>query len=272
MVLNSIWRQGCVFVLTIFVLCPAALAGKLDDFEQEVIKGEDRPPDPPPVYDPCTAGDPRCHHTHHHEDEDKDGFLYLIFAGLGFGGAASWARLDETETQNEAFADLEPRRSGDILIPFARVDLGYQDVDTHIEAYDIRGEAGYGPFAIQARKTLFKEEEPQDELELIQVHALYRMSLGNRLEVDLGMGSMRLKGDADNSGFSFTTPIQFYPIKHLGFEFRPAWSTINNVNIGDYDVALVGSWRFVSVRGGYRRLKAGSQVLDGPQAGLSLHW
>lgn len=271
----SILLQGRVLILAAIVLFPPSPAGTLDEFEQEVIKGEEHPSDPPPAYDPCTGGDPRCHHTHPSrtdDDNDDDGFLSLVFGGLLVGGDASWARVQDARRHNEAFADLEPRRPGDILIPYARLDLGYQDVDATVDARDIRGEIGYGPFAVQARRTLYEEQAPQDKLELIQIHGLYRMSLGNHVEVDLGMGSMRLKGNADNSGFSVTTPILIYPVKHFGIEVRPAWSSINNVNVGDFDVALVGSRRFVSVRGGYRRLKAGSQVLDGPQAGVSVHW
>lgn len=52
-------------------------------------------------------------------------------------------------------------------------------------------EAGFGPVGMHARHTIHDEENPDDELELINWHLLYRMSLGPYVEIDLGVGALR---------------------------------------------------------------------------------
>ena len=164
------------------------------------------------------------------------------------------------------------RKHGEALVPFLRLDTMYQEVETDVTARDYLIIVGYGAVGFQVRSTVYEEKEPPDKLRLAEYHALYRMSLGNHVEIDLGAGAMVLKGIQENSGFSVTVPVLIHPSDHYGFEFRPVWSSINENDIQDFDVAVLFGWRYVSVKAGYRWVRSPHQSLDGPEMGVSLRW
>ena len=58
----------------------------------------------------------------------------------------------------------------------------------------------------------------------------------------------------------------------LGAEFRPSWAEIASTSLTDYEVSLRFGGRFVSIRAGYRWLKAGRVSLDGPVLGASVYF
>lgn len=208
--------------------------------------------------------------------------FYGVVGGVFYGGAASWARVtqnpaperqDEDDgTRDGEAIEVGPRRPGEALIPFARLDMGYQFVESGVSALDIRAEAGYAMAAVQVRRTDYREREPKDDLATTAIHALYRMSFGNSFEMDIGLGALVLQRDGSRSGFSFTLPFLIHPSDHFGIEFRPAWSDLGGSTIQDYDVAILGGWRHVSARAGYRWVRAGIAHLDGPEVGVSVRW
>ena len=91
----------------------------------------------------------------------------------------TWERIDPPESKRRVERERRsrsptPRRAGEALIPFARLDLAYQNVEGDVESWDTRIEGGYGPLAGQLRWTRFFEVQPADDLTLLQAHALYR--------------------------------------------------------------------------------------------------
>jgi len=98
------------------------------------------------------------------------------------------------------------------------------------------------------------------------------MALSNELEIQLGLGQFSLEGDTKHSNTSFTLPILYHPTNWLGFEFRPAWTTINGNSIADYDVSIITGWDYVSLKLGYRAIQSPNETLDGPYIGLSIRF
>jgi hypothetical protein len=95
------------------------------------------------------------------------------------------------------------------------------------------------------------------------------MSFGNHVEFDLGLGSSILDGENRKSGFSLTTPVLIHPKEFIGIEFRPTWSTINGNPLDDYDLGIVLSRSYGSLRLGYRWMRSEHESLDGPYFGVS---
>ncbi|UCH83336.1 MAG: hypothetical protein JSW50_12865 [Candidatus Latescibacterota bacterium] len=184
------------------------------------------------------------------------------------GGVISWVRVHGTNDPDLKVIDV-PRLTGEVMTPFATLDIVYQNVTSDITAIDGRIEVGYGPGGIQFRETHYEEDDPYDKLDFIQWHILYRMTYSQHIEVDIGLGSNIVRGDGSNSGFSVTVPIRVQPIRWVGAQFRPNWSSIKGNSISDYDVGITIGPRYLFVRGGYRWVKAGSATLNGPYTGLT---
>jgi hypothetical protein len=165
-------------------------------------------------------------------------------------------------------AEWEPRPVGSPRLPFMRFDFGYQWVESDIDAYDYRGEIGYGPIALCYNQTRYQESGPADELDLIRVYGLYRMSFGPYLEVDVGLGKLTLDGNARDTRFSFTVPVRIHPSEYVAIEIRPAFSE----NIDDVDIGVLLTPRYLSLRAGYRWVSSPGASLNGPYAGASVHF
>lgn len=247
--LRAGWLTG---LLAWLALAAAAGAGELKDFESGVSKSGDN-------ADSRAGGSSAADH-HESFGEDLGDSLLMDFARVvAEATVAGMAELGERSLAREipdaglsANWPIAPRENGDALLPRLRLDSAYQHVDSRVWAVDNRLECGYALVAIQLRQTAFHEDAPQvDHLDLYQWHALYRMSLAATVEIDAGPGWTYLAGDGRHSGVSFTTPVLFHPTKYLGFEFRPCWSAIHGNPVRDYDLGLVGSWRYLK---GTRRL------------------
>ncbi|MFT3866998.1 MAG: hypothetical protein QM715_00740 [Nibricoccus sp.] len=132
--------------------------------------------------------------------------------------------------------------------------------------------AGFGPFAAQYRHTHYREDGASNPLNFIQMHGLFRMSWSEKAEFGLGFGRLILDGRSRNDGFSMTYPLSIFPTKHLGLNFTPTWSWINDHAITDCDGSVSYVNKYFSVRVGYRRIKARAEVLSGPYAGLTFHF
>ncbi len=198
--------------------------------------------------------------SNHHEHDEEKGFLETlcadVFVAVGaYGGVSSW----------EKTAD---KSKGQPLIPFVRLDLSYQNVESDVYATDVALEVGYGPWAAWLQRTEYEEDNPDSNLKLSYVQALYRMSFGTAVEIDLGIGGSYLDGTGSSSGVGFSLPVKFYPWERLGFEFRPVWSNINGNQIEDYTLGIVGGWEYVSLKAGYRWVSTGPESLNGPSVGV----
>ena len=242
-------KQAAGFLLATCLVLPAA-AGSLANFEASANSGGGGNGD-------C-IGDPLL----------WDLGAELAFYGLAYGGMGSWTRMDSLAADDLDFPGLEPREWGEGLIPAARADGDYQwlEGDIHAARFDL--EAGFGPFAGRYARTRFEDDRYDEELTLTRFHALYRMSFGGGVEVDLGLGRLILEGEGRDERFSYTVPVRLHLLPGCGVEFRPEWSE----NISEYSLGLLAGWKFVSLTAGYRWLHSPDETLDGPYAGLSLHF
>jgi hypothetical protein len=255
------------WLLVVMATVPAAFAGKLDDFEDSATN--------PGKSD----GDHGRDHDHSDKsydrtsDDDSVALALLIVALPVYGGLASWHRVRPGEPDLE-FEEkrLPARRAGEALLPFARVDAAYQLVESDVDAWDLRAELGFGPFAVQVRETHYDEGEPDNDLDLVQAHFLWRMTVIKQLEIDAGLGGIVVDGKDTNSGVSGTLPILIHPWDFIGLEFRPSWSSVNDNTVSDYDLSLLAGWRFISARAGYRWTNSGGSSLNGPIFGLAARW
>jgi len=242
-------------------------AGTLDDFEKSALQ------DKPEKSRQNTSHRKDCDggYSSHTDSCIVDIFGYLLVdiagAGIVVGGATSWERTANSLDYSVA-SEVPARKLGDVLLPFTRLDFAYQDIGHGVEAYDYRAEWGYGPAAIQFNQTRYSEGSPRDNLDLTRIYGLYRMSFGSTVEIDMGFGGLTMHGNDLDSRFSFTLPILFHPNEFVGIELRPAWAD----NIADYDIALLLSQHFSSLKIGYRWVNSPAISLHGPYAGLSAHF
>jgi hypothetical protein len=254
-------RVGIV-VLCWVVVSRAAVAGTLDAFENAATT----PPAPEQHKD---------HDAKHHEDGDGhilDGCVgeplsTLCFITVGYGGVASWVRINPETTDSDIA--VMPREVGEALIPFLRTDVAYERVESNLHAWDYRVEAGYGPLGVEFGQTRFTEEAPQDTMDFYRIHGLYRMSFGSFFEVDAGLGALTIAGNNRETQFSCALPVRVNLMNWAGLEFRPAWTK----GVDDYDASLLLGWRYVSLKAGYRWVSAARGAhLDGPHAGLAVRF
>lgn len=241
-----------LFAAVFLAAAGPAWAGTLDDFEKQAAD----PANASEEDDPEECAD----------DESVVGDLFgdLFFEPLLYGGAGSYLRASGQE---------DARETGEPSIPFARLDMTVQNVRSDVTAVDWRAETGYGPFAVEFRRTQYTEKVPHDTLSLTRFNFLYRMTFSRYVEWDLGAGSIALDGNQRHEGTALTMPVHVFVNKALAVEFRPTWGWIAGVPIKDHDLsALWTPARGVSVKAGYRWVGTGSAHLDGPYVGLSLHW
>ncbi|MBN1671636.1 MAG: hypothetical protein JXR37_11410 [Kiritimatiellae bacterium] len=245
-----------------------AIAGELDAFETDATGPAPEEPAPARRHwgrRPCkglvSALTP--------DDEVDEVCLTALHVTLItlYGGLHSCERISDQPELH-----ITPRAPGEALIPFVRMDVNYHPIGRDLTAWDYRGEAGWGPIAFSARLTQYDEEAPHDELDMLQLYGLYRMSFGRYVEVDLGFGTLALHGNGHRDGFAFTMPVLVHPWDWLGVECRPVWCTIDQNRIHDNDLAVLVGGPYASLRLGYRWVYTRDTSLDGPHVGVSLRW
>lgn len=250
-----------IAVAALMVSSRVTLAGQLDDFE--TASTEPRAPS-------TGGGD-----TRRTDDDDDEGggwveFFFDVFSELiSYGARVSLAHVNGDET---SFTDIERREPGAPELPFLRLDLNYQYVESDIDGFDGRIEIGYGPFAFEHRKTRFRESAADDELTLKYVRGLYRVSGSNEFEFDIAFGSIALQRNNHNSGLSTGLVFNIYPHPNFGLRLAPSWSWINGNPINDLDGSVAYIHKYFSLRAGYRRLQSYDELLHGPYAGVSLFY
>ncbi len=188
---------------------------------------------------------------------------------VAFGGSYSFYRVNSTQAGNRFNNHkVSPRLIGEPLIPFARLDLNYLYNSSNLRAYDYRIEAGYAAVALGYNQTRYIERKPSDSLTLSRIYGLYRMSIGPYLELDWGMGSLKVVGNTTRSYLYLTTPILIHASPKVGFEFRPSWAG----NLYDHDIGILIKSTYTALKIGYRKLSTDLESLEGPYVGLSAHY
>ena len=163
-------------------------------------------------------------------------------------------------------------------LPYLRCDYRWQYVNSDLDANDFLLEAGYQYAALYARFTRYEDRAANEDLDIKQYYGLLRMGgsddffFSGSFQVGLGAGGYVIKGDREQSGLALTVPILVYPSDYFGIEFRPAWASINEKTVSDYDISVSAGQRFIQLRTGYRWLwvQGEGHWLNGPYAGVSL--
>ncbi len=234
-----------------------ALAGKLNDFEDDVVvekKENDH-----------TSNKRRCNHT---DNRDDEGYIHgvsdVIYEPVPVLGRTS---IEDLSTHSSFLYTLT-RKPGDKIMPIFRLDLGYGSIDDNIDFTDFRLELGFGALGASFKNSRFSEDEDPDGLETTQALLLYRMSLMNNFEVDVGVGEYALKGNRRLTDSAFNFSAIWSDSSGFGAEFRYVGTTGDSLNIDDYELSVLYSKDKYSLKTGYRWLEGETQSLTGPFAAL----
>ena len=169
-------------------------------------------------------------------------------------------------------------RLGTAAVPYVRFDYRRQYLDSDLDANDYLLEAGYRYAAFYGRFTRYEDRAANETLNIEQYYGMLRYGgsddffFPGSFQIGAGIGGYVIKGDREQSGAALTFPVMLYPSDRFGIEFRPAWASINDKMISDYDISVSAGQRFIQLRAGYRWLWVQDEGhwLNGPYAGVSL--
>lgn len=255
-----------IFYVCVFSVFPfPATAGILDDFE----------------HDSTTRRSDNRHSSPSSQDSEEsisdelfwnpliDGIYQTIVQGTAeFFSYGTRATLDRT-SQRPKTTDVTEREIGSPLLPMFRVSGSWQYIDSKIKGRDFFLDTGKSLFSVQFRRTAYREYDPRDGLSLSYGHVKYRLSYGNSVELDLGLGRAELNGNKQTWGGSFTAPLFWKFRNHFGFGLWQAVSNFKGVVVYDQDFSCMYFNNGFSVSAGYRSISNPVSSLSGPYLGLS---
>jgi hypothetical protein len=271
-----------VFVLLLGVMQTVA-AGKLDEFEKDVSSNKGHPESKPEETAKQDTHDPEQGNPA--EDKDTESGIFEdifgdIFDGLIFalidGGRASIAKNSRTGSEEPILVaenfSVSPRSPGQNIVPQLRVDLIAGGLESNIDLEDYRFDLGYGAVGISHKKTMLTESTPEDKLELRQTILMYRMTLSDELELDIGAGKYKLDGNnaytEDASSFS----ILWNNRSGYGLEYRLTKADGGDLELTDHEAGVHYGINRLSVKIGYRSIKGDVSSLEGPFAGIAFYY
>ena len=298
------WARACVarmparaLALALALAGPAAFAqlggppnaddSPLRKFEKGAQPAPSQPaPSKPASSQPASSGpsgqNSGSGDSNEHDDSwlgDLLGFLFSPSGGSSGGSnsggddAAAPGFLavptDRTIARLDPRTDITVRRDdGDILIPYARYDFGYQQLSSGIRGYDNRLEAGYGPFSFLFEDYRLYDQNYGAALTIERYLMQYRVSVNRSSEIDFGVGQTDLMGAGYTSLGTLSVAGRFMLLDNLMLEVRPAWAR----TVHDYDGALVLTQPYWSLKAGYRTMTSPGGVLQGPYLGFAVHY
>ncbi len=256
-------------------------SGVLGDFEKNVTTRPKNKPKP-------KKDNRETHHRHHSiysssynncgvfQDCFMDEFFWRAM-GVMVLMPVEWGKMSAARTHGtEPFPpSIVPRVIGEPLLPYVRFDTYYQNANGDVRGVDLKMEFGYSLVALNLRRTRFRESfplKPSNELDLSYIHGLFRMSLGNRVGVNIGYGRAILKGNSKTSGGSVTLPLLFHWSERFGVEGSYTASRINGNRIKDAEISLLVKESLASLSLGYRSVRVSSSKIQGPFIGFSMRW
>lgn len=275
-------KQGSIGILTAVaaLLGTQAAAGDLKSFERSVSGGHQPQSRPAP---PRQAGQPVLQRSGHRGCisgglvECLVGELFIgPFVDLtGMLTMMSMARVGVLD--GEGLDGVEPRVAGDPDLPYAAVDLSVMQAGTSRTATDARAEVGFGAFALVARTTRYREvvsaSTSGGELSLQQNYFLFRMAPSRTFQLGVGAGQSVLTGLKQTVGTSLIAPVSVCPDHSWCLRLLPTWNTYpGGHETTEYDWSVAWTQAFLSLRLGYRWSNSGVEVIEGPTAGLTLHF
>jgi hypothetical protein len=224
-----------------------ALAGKLNDFEEDVVVEKKR--------DDHTSKKRKC--DNRDDEVYNDSVSGVIYEPVPVFRRSAFSQIP---LQRQA------RKPGDIITPIFRLDLGYGSIDDTIDFTDFRLELGYGPLGASFKGSRFSENDDPEGLETTQALLLYRMPLMNNFEVDIGVGEYALEGNRRRTDSAFNFSAIWSDSSGFGAEFRYVDTVGDSLNIEDYELGILYSKDQYSLKAGYRWLEGETQSLTGPFA------
>lgn len=284
-------------------------AGALDKFEQEATKKKPKPAPPADTDDrpPRRGGHSSGgyygggygggYSSGGNYAVDGGGNVYRrqcdIHHGITFYGCpwrwVGYVSLYRVAPPSEAGEKWTPtpREKGEWVLPFVRVEMGYQTVENNnnLDALESLIEIGYGPFAFVHQQNYFREdlvddpstaeiESGQDTLRLSTNHLLFRVSSNRHYEVSIGAGQMRLAGNEVNTGFSIVVPFRLVNDDGLGVSAQLGFGWPGENSISNHQASVVYTQGAFSIHGGYRwfELEGSSLNLNGPIVKFGFHY
>jgi len=256
------YKLICLFL---FLIALPSYAGTLDDFENDATQSREASND---------NGLPDS--TSSKKDGDCDSLGDCIILGVLEGvwsisklaGAMSMERMKPFPNDEKVIY----RDFGESLLPIVRVDAYLHQASGNVSAKAIRVELGYGVFAFQFRRTVYEESNPKDKMTLTQLHGLYRMSFGNHVVMNWGLGTFELSGNETHKTLSMTFPVHVKVNSNWGWEVKPNYANFNGSTVWDVEGGILFTKKHLALNLGYRRLSSPEQIIHGPYVGASFFY
>jgi len=273
------WLRGLGMGVLLFLLAPVFSLfasedeGRLQRFQDGLRASPDESPPSPSDLEDSRSGFEAHRSTYARHEALADTSLSLLGNFFLFGTANSMA-LVASEPRADALV-VSPRKAGDPVLPYIAGEFQYQWIDGNTDAVDFRLAGGYGPVGTSVRWTHYRENDPDNHLNVLQVYGHLRLTMGKFLEFSPGLGYANFSvsnGPGSEGGFALTLPLRVHFHPGIGLEYRPAWMSPNQTSVSDQDVALVLGRRHTFLRLGYRWIWNDAETLSGPYAGIALQW
>ncbi|MFW2372449.1 MAG: hypothetical protein ACN4GM_04955 [Gammaproteobacteria bacterium] len=261
---SKIYIFNTLFCFFLAMYSLQASSGELGDFQEDIAKNKKE----------NNARYNNCIHCKPYNDSES--FFEILFGDLveaianetaeviSEGGRASNQRVSSKPHD----PDINKRQPGEILIPFYRFNINTQHVSDQINAIDLKMEIGKGAIGFEFRATKYTDDITNDELKYNQVQYFHRMSFGNKIGLNLGIGYGQMNGVDSFDGLVLSAPILFHNGHHLGFEIRPSVFNADGVSINDLDLSALYTYRKLAFRIGHRSLESPNVDIDGYYIGF----
>lgn len=155
---------------------------------------------------------------------------------------------------------------------FARADVFYQNVESDVDGRGVNVQAGYHSLVLISFAEWYYEDEPRDKLRILEAYLQYRLPIEDALEIDFGAGYLGINGDRNHDNAAIVFSVAGGLGESIGLECRVAFDGGADNSIMVLDGAVLVGIEHVSLRAGYRLVRAYDQSLDGPHIGLSVLW
>jgi len=253
-------------------------AGKLSDFEKDIIQSK--------KY--------KHEESRHHDGSGGDWFFDIIFEGI-LGGTENsntkaGKRNDTPHTSDPNYlaelievgektskqriskypheSGITKRKNGEIILPFYRFNLNTQHVDNQINGLDFKMEFGRGVHGFEVRTTKYRDDQDNEDLRYNQFQYFHRMSFGNKVGVNFGVGYASMDIVESFEGLIFSLPVLFQNGRHFGVEFRPSYFDADGVGINEMDISALYTYRKMAFRLGHRSIESPGVDIDGVYFGM----
>jgi len=263
--LHTISRLSTLFV---FFYSAQISAGKLGDFEADISRSKsERSQD-------NTHSSSQCHSCDSTSLSDSffdtlfEGMLTILIDGTAEAIVEGSENSQQRVNENADHTELSLRKHGEILIPYYRLNLNFQRIDSDIDGYDVKMEFGKGPFGLELRSTRYKDSATNEDLNYSQLQYFHRMSFGNSTGINLGLGYGRLKGSTLFDGLILSLPVLFKVSDNVGFELRPVYFNASGVDITEVDTSVLYTHRKLAFRSGYRSIQSDNVDISGFYLGM----